>query len=175
MDNRTNVELRATAYHEAGHCVAGVVYGRPIRYVTINRGKRKNPQGQVMEGRTLFRHPPKVQSAEDSKAFVEGALMSCYAGAICQAAFTGKPVDPSCIAEDHRGALAMIRAFLGPDAAPETLHQAVSGLYQGTQKLFLSPKVLRAAKRVADALMARRTLTGGEVKRIVLQALDSKD
>lgn len=174
MDINTNAELWATAYHEAGHCVAGVVYGRPIRYVTINRGKRKNAQGQVMEGRTLFRHPPKVQSAAESKAFVEGALMSCYAGAICQAAFTGKPVDPSCIAEDHRAAMDMIRAFLGPDAPSETVMRAASGLYQGTQNLFLLPKVLRAAKRVADALMARRTLTGGEVKRIVWKAFDGK-
>jgi hypothetical protein len=66
----------------------------------------------------------------------------------------------------------MVTAFLGNDTDPAIRQKALHGLYLGTLQFFASPKRLRAVRLVADALMARRTLTGGEVKRIVLQAVD---
>jgi hypothetical protein len=81
-------------YRKAGHCVAGILYGRSIRYVTIISTKRKNAQGHIMAGRTSFRRPKAAQSTEESKAEVNAALMVCYAGLVCESR-SGKAVDLS--------------------------------------------------------------------------------
>jgi ATP-dependent Zn protease len=172
--NENDADLRATAYHEAGHCVAAICYGRTIRYVTITPGKRKNAQGQVMIGRTLIRRPRLPQSTEQKKAEVNAALMSSYAGVICESAAIGKSVDLSSCADDHKAARDIVMVFLGEDTDPATLQSVLLNLYQGTQRFFMTPGALQAVRRVADALMVRRTLTGGEVKRIVLQAFDGE-
>ena len=172
--NRSESDIRATAYHEAGHCVAAILYGRTIRYVTIAPGKRKNRQGQVMVGRRLIRRVKVAPSAEQTKADVNAALIGCYAGGICESASTGRPVEPSSITDDHNAAVGMVSAFLGEDATPAILQDALVRLYQESQKLFMSPKACRAVRHIADALIVRRTLTGGEVKRLVLQAFDAE-
>jgi ATP-dependent Zn protease len=174
MDNPTSTELRATAHHEAGHCVAGILCGRAIRYVTIVPRKRKDPHGNIMSGRTVFRHPKAAQSTEETLAEISGALMVCYAGVICEAAFKGKLVELSSGAGDHKAAVDLVVALRGNDTDPAILQGVLHDVYGQTQKLFKSPKSVRAVKGIADALMARRTLTGGEVKRIFWQAFDGK-
>ena len=173
IQNISEADLRATAYHEAGHCVAEIVYGRTLRYVTIIPGKRKNARGQVMAGRALFRRPRGVQSREQKKTDFTAALMGCYAGVICESAATGKPVDQSSIADDHKAAVDMVSAFLGGNIAPERLQSVLSVIYQETLRFLVSPRIARAVRYVADALIVRRTLTGGEVNRLILQAFNA--
>jgi hypothetical protein len=162
-------DVRAVAYHEAGHCVVAVLYGRTIRYVTITPGKRKNARGQVMIGRVVLRRPKLPQSPEREKAELCGALMECYAGVICESAATGMPVEPSTIAADHEAAVAMVSALLGPNADSETLEAKLKDLYLATAKLLSSDAMCRAVVRVAEALISKGTLTGRDVKRLVLQ------
>ena len=125
-----------------------------------------------MNGRVLIRRPKVPQSTEQTHAEINGHLMGCYAGVVCEAAATGKPVDPSSAADDHKAAVDMVTAFLGKDTDPATLQSALHTLYLQTLQFFTLPRVLRAVTGVANALIARRTLTGGEVKRIVLRAFD---
>jgi len=169
--NISDADLRGTAYHEAGHCVAAIIHGQTIRYVTIIPGKRKNARGQVMVGRMLIRRPKLPQSTEQKQAELNGHLMGCYAGIICESAATGKPVEASSGADDHKAAVAMATALLGNGIDPATVQIALRGLYLQTLEFFTSQEVLRAVKGVANALIARRALTGGEVKRLVFQAL----
>jgi hypothetical protein len=63
----------------------------------------------------------------------------------------------------------MMSALLGTNAGSETLEAKLKDLYVATLKLLSSDEMCRAVVRVADALIARGTLTGGEVKRLVLQ------
>lgn len=165
------MDIRAVASHEAGHRVVAVIYRRAIRSVTIIPGKRKNARGQVMDGRTALRRPTLPQSPERVEAELFGAFMQCYAGVICESAATGKPVDPSTVAADHEAAVAMMSFLLGTNATSETLETKLKDLYLATVKLLPSDEMRRAGVRVANALIARGTLTGGEVKRLVLQAL----
>jgi hypothetical protein len=170
---RSGIDIRAVAYHEAGHCVVAVLYGRTIRYVTITPGKRQNARGQVMNGRVALRRPKLPQSLEQATVERRGYLLGCYAGMICESAITGKPVDPSTVAADHEAAATMMSAvsttFFGKVADTATLKEALAALYLETVKLLSSDETWGAVVRIADALISRGTLTGGEVKRLVLQ------
>jgi hypothetical protein len=66
----------------------------------------------------------------------------------------------------------MLADCLRCDADSPTVQNALRNLYLETSKLLELPKIVRAVHRVAKALLERRTLTGDEVQRIVLQALD---
>src|ERR1035437_2486014 len=166
--NACDAGLRATAYQEAGHCVMAIRSGRTIRYVTMTPGK--NAMGQVTNGSTVIHRSNGVQSTEQEMANVGAALMCYYAGAICEAAATGKPVDLSTAAEDHKAAVETLKALLGENATPAILQARLVCLYRETQKLLVPPKACRAVRYVADALITRRKLTGTEVKRLVWQA-----
>jgi hypothetical protein len=137
--------------------------------VTIKPGKRKNIHGQIMIGRVVIRRPKLPQSSEQTKAEVNAALMECYAGAICEAAATGKSVEPSSLVDDHNHAVGLVTALLGEHATPENLQTVIARIYLETMKVFASPENWRAVVRVADALIARQTLTGGEVKHLVFR------
>jgi ATP-dependent Zn protease len=172
--NANHANLRGVAYHEAGHCVAAILCGRTIRYVTIIPAKRKNAQGRIMLGRTLMQPPRKALSTEQTNVEINCYLMNCLAGAVCESAATGKPVEPSSIDADVKDAIDVACAVFGADIGPDTRQRVISGLYRRAQKFFTDdPRRCRAVRRVAEALLVRRTLTGGEVRHIVLQAVDA--
>jgi hypothetical protein len=91
--NTNNADLRGTAYHEAGHCVMAVVHGLSIEYVTIVPDKGENALQQAMDGKVQLRCPTAPQSREERQTEIYGLLMVKYAGAICESAITGRPVD----------------------------------------------------------------------------------
>src|ERR1022692_2931169 len=105
---QTNVEINCYLMN----CLAGAVCesaatgkpvelcGRTIRYVTIIPAKRKNAQGRIMLGRTLMQPPRKALSTEQTNVEINCYLMNCLAGAVCESAATGKPVEPSSIDAD---------------------------------------------------------------------------
>jgi hypothetical protein len=168
----SDADLRGTAFHEAGHCVTAIVHGLSIRYVTIVPGKRKSALGPIMSGRTLIRGPKLPQTIEQEHAESNSLLMVRYAGAFCESAAAGKPVDPSTVAADHKAAKDTLAFRLGCDGDSATVQSALRNLYLETAKFLASPKILRAVQRVANALLERHTLTGREVRRIVFQESD---
>src|ERR1019366_1882104 len=142
-----NVGLQATAYHEAGHCVAALIYGVSVRYVTITPGK--NAQGQATRGHASIRRPKVLSSAEQRKGdayadfkSIHATLIRYLAGPVCESRFTGKPVDVSSMGADFEAAVEMPRTLLGENAT--MLKNSLEGVVLDTQELFRKPKNWRA-------------------------------
>jgi hypothetical protein len=179
----TDADLRAAAYHEAGHCVVAVLHRLSIRYVTIVPGKRKDANGYINAGVTMLR---KSRAASPCK-LTKGEMRILYAGAICQYLGTGEEPTPVSYSDDHRDAVAMVSAFLRPTDTPEERQRAFLGadapilmtslesLFKATTEFLLDPKVWKAVVCIAATLLTRRTLRGGEAKRLVLETFDAPD
>lgn len=168
VPNTVDAALRGTAYHEAGHCVTAIVHGLGVEYVTIVPDKGENALRQAMDGKTQLRCPTAPQSTEERQAEINGLLMVQYAGALCESAITGKPVDPSTVTADHIAAKRILAAYHGCDVDSPTVQCELRRLYLATAEFLAAPKVVRAVHRVAKALLERHTLTGDEVRHIVL-------
>src|ERR1035438_6608623 len=116
--NTSNIDLHATAYHEAGHCVAALIYKLTVRYVTIILGK--DAQGRARPGHTSIRRPKSLSSAEQRNKDVHADLKGIHAnlirylaGPVCEARLIGKPVDASSMgmyrSEEHTSELQSLR------------------------------------------------------------------
>lgn len=171
-DGEIDSELLGTAYHEAGHCVMEIIRGRSIRYVTIIPGKRKDEHGRIALGRVVVRRPKQPLSEDQIRNELNAELMSAYAGIICEEAATGRSAQAATFLGDHEAVDKIIRAVFADRATPEIMGKMISYLFEKTHEVLRSPNVWRAVTDVANVLSVRLTLTGGEVKRIVLRALE---
>jgi hypothetical protein len=175
--NTSDADLRL-AYHEAGHCVAALVYGITVRYVTITPSK--SAQGEARSGHASIRRPKTPPSAEQRKGEIYGDLKSmhatlirCLAGPVCESRFTRRPVDVVSMAGDFVAAVEIIRTCLGENATPAMLENSLNQVVLDTQEVFRNPKTWRAVQRIADELVVWRRLAGGEVRRLFLQAINA--
>lgn len=161
-------DLRARAYHEAGHCVAAILLRQPIRYVTITPGRCNE---QLMLGRMVRRIPRGARTIEQRTAERKAELVIYYAGPFCEFDATGRVPEPSTTASDAKGAEDAI-SDLFPTATPEWLPGIRKHFQSVTGKLLRLGYAPLAVRYVANALIERRRLTGREVKLLVHQAED---
>lgn len=76
-------DIEATAYHEAGHAVIGVLNRHTPRYVTIA------PRRAGLDG--LSRHRTQTRAHEPSRTLIESAIMTSLAGQMAEERATGHP------------------------------------------------------------------------------------
>ena len=175
-------DLRAAAYHEAGHAVAHVKLQLPLLRVTIV------PDGDSA-GQTLGRPlPPSVRSRIDEfseltpriRDRLEREVMSFLAGEVAQEIGTGTtegsalyvnhPVHGQVIVDGDWHHVVDLLGRLG--GGEEETNAYANLLHLRTQRLLRDPITWAHVELVAEALLARRRLAGREVAELRRAAVE---
>jgi len=85
MEPEKDLELIATAYHEAGHAVMAVSLGRPIEKVTI--APSRSPIGAMTTGLRLGTCKIQKGRTKPTKDWLEDEVMILYAGMVAESGF----------------------------------------------------------------------------------------
>jgi hypothetical protein len=168
-DTRSHSQRLASAYHEAGHAVVAVLKNVMGDHVTLGQ--------DAHEEETLLYRPASV---EELRTMCGRRALSMAAGreALCKAAYKGLLG----VAE-HRRVVSMIEAALSghhdEDAVRRDLEalslpadrDAVRKTFEDAalevDELLTAPDVWSAVEAVKDGLLAKATLTKGEVVEIL--------
>jgi hypothetical protein len=156
-----------TAYHEAGHAVVGIKFGRKVEAITIEREDNK------WQGRVLFARMPHVDAwlkstpvpapTPEILTFVENSVASLYAGPIAEAMRykgRGKYVEATAI-NDLEKVKNLRTTFFKEEDADKFYKQAADRAADALVEEW--PRV----KKLAEALLWHRTLTGEQVEAIL--------
>jgi hypothetical protein len=158
--------LEATAYHEAGHAVAHHVLGFNIRAVTIVPSK--DCAGKV-SGK-LGVKPRILEYGNPSRATVakwHDKAITLLAGAEAQRRFKPHSIRRY-MASSDRGAVVDILSRLHPEE--EELNAVIKYLEARTRNLVGNPIRWGQIEDLAGALVAKRTLTGQEVRQVLVES-----
>jgi len=158
-------DIKATAYHEAGHAVVAHVCGRRFKSITIE--PKDNTAGSVKfyDKLAVLRiidgtHPSDWLSLhkDEAERIVDRHIFSAMAGHIAQEmAFPGS-VEPWQWENDREDLLDILIAS-DPDSGWDRAKAEAEALLSSNWHL---------VERLAEALLSRRTLTGKEARAILL-------
>ena len=161
---RKTKDLKATAYHEAGHVVAAVIFKRPFKAVSIKPDYES--LGRVSVRRRFY---PKCEpDAKINK--VERAAICILAGGFAEARFVGKFNHPSVSADRSISNWLTSKREL----PPEVLYSYLAYLNARTRAWVKDKLHWLAIKRVAKRLLKKHKLTERQVTRIVKKVLKLK-
>jgi ATP-dependent Zn protease len=141
-------DIKHTAYHEAGHAVMALRLGYEVGKVTIVRR-------QGVLGKADIR---KRTSPDDIKIDLAGQLAEALVNPSEEQIQLGA-------SSDWRSVRRSTREFVGWFIGDREGGTLIEELLHETRALVRRDK--NAISRVAEALLARKTLTGAEIKRIV--------
>lgn len=168
MAGRSRADRRRdTAFHEAGHAVAACLHGYPFRLVTIE--PRTASLGHVLFAKWSGEFHPDANNDRRTMRRVEVMVTTALAGNAAQWILTRRN-DWVGAREDNAHAVRMASYMCGDD--DEALALVAYLRARVRNQLALAPN-WAAVKAVAEALLERRTLRGGEARRLVRVALDS--
>ena len=142
--NQTNEALWSTAYHEAGHCVVGLVTGdRPTKASIV--------AGDNYEGATWFEEDTGTSVGVDDppREASEWYIIRSLAGALAEQRYTGGGADPSACDDYARASDLLARL----SAEPERLHAALAARTEA-----ILDEHWPAVERVAAALVEHLTI-----------------
>jgi len=162
----------AIAYHEAGHAVVCIRLGRNLSRVLLGE-KRRRGFFECEEW------PPTTRQA------IEDEIVSFYAGLAAQRIFTGRPVRVAAmvtvtIREGRRtvagletdGSQIFLLALRAIGSEPAEIAELCRRLDARARELVAD--AWAAVELVARELLARRALSGDEVRELVRQATPGK-
>jgi len=158
---RTRNQSLATAYHESGHAVIALTFGRPIQKVTICAGRSALGQQrlgvcELQKGRS-----------KGAKNLLDDNIVILFAGMVAEARFTGHYCQTGA-AEDFR----MIRRLLCSRVSSETQHERLrKRLLARTEHLLGDEANALAVELVANELMQKQTISGRAVRHFFQQAM----
>ena len=156
-----DAELRATAYHEAGHAVAAFVLRRPIRTASIEPAE--GSLGRVEH------HPPGKWFQPDAgvdtrtRNLVKRHIVGHLAGPLAEERFTGSHNETGATS-DHHHAVDLASYLVDDD---ERLQILVDDLSSRAAELLARTDVWRAVEAVAEELVRDRLLAGREVRAVI--------
>jgi len=176
MNERERKRLEATAYHEAGHAVAGYLLRRRFEYVTIV------PEGDC-EGVTEFGPLDHligalVEGAESGPilAYLRQALVTVLAGPTAEERWSGVPQplehlwgqDALATEDDHAQAIDMA-GFIGnnPEDAASVLRDAALE----ARLLWREPRNWAAVDVLAAELLQVQRVEGRRARRVIREVL----
>ncbi|GEJ56937.1 hypothetical protein [Anaeromyxobacter diazotrophicus] len=161
--------LRHTAYHEAGHAVASFFLGCGNKYLTIVPDKEQGSIGHHVGVPTGKWFQPDVYSDGKHRNKVEARVMVLYAGAIAESLAQGrKPRLRSGSRSDSAAAADLASYVVG---SGEEWGAYLDWLFIRATGFLRSPFRWRAVEVVAEALLAKRTLKGREVRELIRGSL----
>ena len=151
------------AHHEAGHAVLAIVFGRRVQRVTIEPGEGHEGFSKSTLG---FGHAVGWDTSPRMRRRVEEQIRILLAGGIAQRRMAPRSSKWAESDDRHR-------------AVDLVLRLASPGREAGTYMKLLRIQTEQAVERewpticaVAEALIARRTLTGDDVKELRYRAMD---
>ncbi len=154
---RTKTDLKATAYHEAGHAVIGRVLGLSAGRVTIRPDYKTDTAG-VAVGTTPTAFCAK-NPERDEYAVVRAWIMTTMAGAETEAALLGRVALGD---GDDRLQIGLMMEEYISDADWDTVETCLRRM---TRTLIWQHEAL--IERVAKALLAKTSLSGKMVDKLV--------
>ncbi len=153
----------ATAYHEAGHALLGVLSGARLRVVTIDPDWDDGPE---RFGDTQLEWPV---SHPNDRQWLEKSVLVALAGPVAEMIHAGEPFHPALVPEwasDWQLAWdAAERAFPDHQRRLAWLEECTRTLH----RLLSADENWAALAAIVDHLLAHETLEGEDVEEIVRQ------
>ena len=150
-------------YHEAGHVVAALRRGWWIRAVTLS------PRVPGWDGCCEL----SSSWEEDVQADPLGFLVYTFAGAAAEKRLTGR-VSPGCVGDRELASAFASRFHGGADAQDPRVLRTLRTCAVLADCLMWDPTVWREVEHIAPALRQRRTLTGGDIQRLLRSAAKAR-
>jgi hypothetical protein len=168
--------LWATAYHEAGHVVAALAYGKGIRRqgATIVPNLKRGAAGTVY----MLKHIPGDPSAGGAyrgdrltgrmRLRIEEDVMVSLAGPAAQRCFRPSSVRSHHGRSDHEAALDLLTYMVGDE---RELQAYWRWLMVRTENFVRLPPRWMQIEAIAKALIEKKTLGPGELRQLYVDAL----
>jgi ATP-dependent Zn protease len=155
-----NSQLKATAYHEAGHAVMAHALGRLVKKVTIQPGKsqfgsKRLGVCELNKGRT-----------KATKDLLEEDVLILMAGMVAEARFTGAYC-PQGAAQDLMHVRRLLANRARTESQFEKLHRR---LLDKTEHMLHDPIAVAAVEWIHNELLERESVSGRAVRHFYQQA-----
>jgi hypothetical protein len=164
-------ELRATAYHEAGHAVAafhlGIGIGRKGVNVIPDSSEDRAGMAHIRKG---FAGRPDYEVTDRMRHGAEKHVVASFAGEAAQRRFRASSVRTWHAATDRKNAVDLLSYFVPEKRELEAYCQWPQSR---AENLIKRPEVWAQIHAVADALVERKHLRPLEVRTIYKQAFQS--
>jgi hypothetical protein len=179
-DEAEYADLRATAYHEAGHAVSSALFDIPFTTVEVFTDAHPQPEAEgsqrplsgIVRSDDLchFKWPVWGLVREDlnrKAAFLNAdqRIMMLHAGPIAESIYIGHKA-PACVGTYDRADIRCICRDLLL-LTPAATKKRTARLDVATRALLETPSVWDAVVRVAEALLSKNILTQDEVRVLV--------
>lgn len=158
-------ELKATAYHEAGHAVAAIALKRDFGKVSIEPSESEGDLGHVLTPKPPMSFWPGMPCRPEDKELIEADILVRLAGMPAEAIFTGR--------ENHRGAegdLKNARDLASKLYPCEVLETYIAFMSARARHLVREPTSRIQIKALANALIKKKNLSGAEARTICMEA-----
>lgn len=163
MTARNDRRDLVTAHHEAGHAVAAIVLGVPVRHATII------PDEPDAQGRTLG-HVRFRSGDADLPSLGHRLLIVTLAGPAAQRRFAPRsPIRANAVCDFHHARLDSETCSSSP-AAARSLHR-----WAQHEARALVAREWLVVEHVAAALIERRTLSGDEIRDIGARVMAARE
>ncbi len=162
--------VKQTAYHEAGHAVAGYKLHVPFRYVTIVPDEEQGSVGHVLYSALR----PDFDSARDEmtefrlRAMIEPRIICALAGEAAESALTGRRHLPTATS-DYCSAVDFALVVTG--GYPDEAGAYCTWLYYRVVGVVRNPLAWAAIEALAAALPARERIGSRAARRIIKGAI----
>jgi len=162
--------IKQTAYHEAGHAVAGYELHVPFRYVTIIPDEEESSAGHIRYSDLR----PDFDSARDEmtefqlRRIIEPRIICVLAGEAAESRLTGRRHLLTATG-DYRSAVDLAMAVTGGN--PDEAGAYCTWLYHRALGLVRQPFWWSAIEALADALLAQKRIGNREARRIIKGAM----
>lgn len=166
MTKRNARALALTAYHEAGHAVAGSLLGLGFRRVSIQPAD--DSLGHVLFNQFNSRFQPDAELTPAGRDRLERHIMCSLAGPIAEKKMRGRANSAGASA-DYSAAVNMASYIAGGGEATSAY---ITWLYLRTDGIITSNWY--AVEAVATALLAQTTIRGPEVGAIIFSAMEAE-
>jgi ATP-dependent Zn protease len=153
--------LIATAYHEAGHAVVAISFGRRVKKVTIESANL--PTGGVRLGAVQFLKG-RSQPTDD---WLEDEVVILLAGMVAESNFTGRYCEQGA-AMDLRSVDRLLESRVRTERQLEKVRKR---MISKTELLLSEEAFAKAVKTVADELLEKGAVSGRLVKHHLNQAI----
>lgn len=157
---RAAEQLRATAYHEAGHAVMAMIVGRPVHKLTIASGQLQT--GGVRLGACEM----KKGKAKASNDWLEDTVLILLAGMVAEGHFTGR-YSPSGAAQDLQAVRQLLNQRVSNDRQLERLQRR---LLDKAEHLLADESATKAIATIVQELLQKQTISGRAVQHFFNQA-----
>lgn len=153
-------QLKATAFHEAGHAVMALAVGRNIQKVNITPGRSQ--LGKLRLGICEI----KKGRNRASKDMLEDDVLILFAGMVAEARFTGHYCKNGA-AQDLRAITKLLEDRARTERQFEKLHRR---MLDKTEHVLDEEKNVLAVELIANELMQKLTISGRAARHFYEQA-----